>query len=131
MVTAFSRTASADPPALAIRLLPSRLEAGDRTALVVEVVLPPGPNADARLALTPSTEGTTLEVVRGRLLTADAQRDVDETGAVHLRFSVPVIAHAPGAAVLRIDVNAIVCAEVCASVAMSERFAVEVGVRGR
>lgn len=100
------------------------LRVGDRTELVVEVVLPEG--SDARVALTPSTEGTTLEVVRGRLLTFEAQRETDEQGRLHLRFSIPVIAHAPGAGVLRVDVDALVCHGACAHVQRTERFTVEV-----
>jgi hypothetical protein len=109
---------------LAVTLHERTLRAGDRTELVVEVVLPQG--VDARLALTPSTEGETLEVVRGRLLSFDARRETDAEGRTHLAFAVPVIAHAPGAAVLRIDVDALVCAAACAPVQQSERFTIDV-----
>jgi hypothetical protein len=59
-VTGFYASARADAPldlTLALRRAP--LFAGDRTELVVEIVLREG--LDARLALTPSTEGSTLE----------------------------------------------------------------------
>lgn len=81
---------------------------------------------EARLALTPSTEGSTLEVVRGRFLTYEARRETDTEGRTRLVFSVPVIAHAPGAAVLRIDIDALVCTEACTQVQQSERFPIDV-----
>jgi hypothetical protein len=124
-VTGFYATARADEPStLTVTLGRTPLHAGDRTELVVEIVLATG--LDARLALTPSAEGSTLEVVRGRLLSSDARRETDESGRTHLVFAIPVIAHAPGAAVLRVDVDALVCNGACAHVQRSERFPIEV-----
>lgn len=85
---------------------PERLVAGTTAAVVAEVRVPPG---DAPLLLTPTTEGTAVEVVRGRLLRADAER----TEAGTLRFRIPIMAKAAGTSVLRVRVLTYACARRC------------------
>ena len=85
---------------------PERLVAGTTATVVAEVRVPPG---DAPLLLTPTTEGTAVEVVRGRLLRADAER----TDAGTLRFRIPIMAKAAGTSVLRVRVLTYACARRC------------------
>jgi hypothetical protein len=70
----------------------------------------------APLLLTPSIEGGAIELLRGRLLAADAKR-LDPT---HLRFELPVFARSEGTAILRIELSAYVCSERCRRVSASD-----------
>jgi hypothetical protein len=72
--------------------------------------------AHALLLLTPSVEGAAVELVRGRLMRADAQL-VDPT---HLRFFVPVVARSEGTAILRVEVMTYLCSAGCERVLVNE-----------
>ncbi len=61
------------------------------------------------LLVTPSSEGTALEVVRGRLLRAEAQ----DPRAEVLEFQVPVVARGPGTAVVRVRAAGYACEARC------------------
>ena len=94
-----AQPARAAAPAVQIELTaPDRLTEGDRARVVAEVTLPEG--NDRPVLLTPSSEGTAIEVVRGRLLRADAE----DPDARPLRFRIPIVARGPGTAVLRVEV---------------------------
>lgn len=86
---------------------PERLVAGSTAMVVAEVSVPAG--GDAPLLLTPTTEGTAVEVVRGRLLRADAERTANGT----LRFRIPILAKSPGNSVLRVRVVTYACSRRC------------------
>ncbi len=86
---------------------PASLTVGDRASVIAVVrITPPG---DRPVLVTPSSEGTAVEVVRGRLLRGDA----DDPDAEELRFSIPIVARAPGTAVLRVHVSGWACDERC------------------
>lgn len=87
---------------------PEALHAGDRAEIVVLVR---GAGTQP-LLVTPNSEGTALEVVRGRLLRAEA---VDPQAEV-LEFHIPVVAHGPGAAVVRVEAAGYACARRCRAV---------------
>jgi hypothetical protein len=109
LVVALAATpAAAQAPAAEIALdPPASLRVGDRAAVVAEVRIRPA--GTQPLLLTPSTEGTAVEVVRGRLLRSDAEdRDADV-----LRFRIPIVARTPGTGVLRVAVSGWACAERC------------------
>jgi hypothetical protein len=72
--------------------------------------------ASAPLLLTPRIEGSAVELVRGRLLRADA-RVLDAT---HLRFELPVVARSEGTAILRVEVTTYLCTTRCRRVLASE-----------
>ena len=80
---------------------PERIEVGDRARVTLRVDVAP----DVPVLVTPRSEGAALEVVRGRLLRADAA----DAEARPLRFEVPVVARTAGGAVLRVHVASFVC----------------------
>jgi hypothetical protein len=84
---------------------PAALHAGDRAEIVARVS-GAGPHP---LLLTPRSEGTAVEVVRGRLMRADA-RDPD---AEVLELRIPVVARSAGTAVIRVEAAGYACAERC------------------
>lgn len=86
---------------------PPSLTVGDRASVIAVVRITPA--GDRPVLVTPSSEGTAVEVVRGRLLRGDA----DDPDAEELRFSIPIVARAPGTAVLRVHVSGWACAERC------------------
>jgi hypothetical protein len=101
-----ARGRAQDEASLAVELrAPERLRAGDRAEILAEV-RHAGPHP---LLVTPRSEGTALEVARGRLLRADA---VDASVDV-LVFRIPVIAHEPGTAVVRVRVAGYACEARC------------------
>ncbi len=57
--------------------------------------------------VTPTEEGTAVEVVRGRLVRADAEDPDAET----LRFRIPLVARESGTGVVRVHVNTFECDE--------------------
>jgi hypothetical protein len=75
--------------------------------------------------LTPYREGRSLEVVKGRLLRSDAR---DPT-AKPLRFALPVLASAPGTALIGVRLLAYVCAPRCRAVEAETRANVVVLAR--
>lgn len=107
---AASASASAEEhqPTVTVRLqAPSHIVTGDHLSMVATVVLSP-PNR-LPLLLTPSSQGTAIDVVRGRLLRADA----DDPQANPLVFHIPLVARGPGTAVLRVRVLAYSCDQLC------------------
>lgn len=84
---------------------PAQLRQGDHGSIVLTLRLPA--SADRMVLLTPATSGGALEVVRGRLLRADAR----DPAASPLVFDLPVVAHGPGASVLEIHARGFVCSE--------------------
>ena len=83
--------------------------------LVVPVVVELAEAVDAPLLLTPSVEGSAVEVVRGRLLRSDAKL----LDARHLRFEIPVVARSEGTAIFRVELAAYVCEPRCRLVTAS------------
>ena len=92
-------------PALRIEGPPSLPIGASRVAVIVR--LPQGPTMP--LLLTVSVDGEALQVVRGRFLRADAK--LEKSG--ELRFDVPVLARAPGIAMLRAELSTYRCEESC------------------
>jgi hypothetical protein len=106
---AHAQTAPAGAPELPRLHLAAeqQLRAGSHTTIEVVVELPPG--NDSPLLLTPSTSGSAVEVVRGRLSRSDGKA----LSATHLRFEIPVRARTEGTAILRIELMTYVCARTC------------------
>lgn len=99
---------SAQAPGVTVALEPpGELTEGDRAEVVAAVTIDP-PN-DLPLLVTPSSEGAAVEVVRGRLLRADAE----DPDARPLRFRIPIVARGSGTAVLRVRAAGWVCEERC------------------
>ena len=96
------------PPGVSVTLeIPDGLVVGDRAEVIATVdVVPPN---DLPLLLTPRGEGPAVDVVRGRLLRADA----DEPSAMPLRFRIPIVARQSGTSVVRVRVSGWVCEERC------------------
>jgi hypothetical protein len=95
--------------------LPSELRVGQHARMLIELKLPPG--AAEPLLLTPFREGAALEVVKGRLLRSDA---LATPGA--LRFELPLLALAPGSAVVGVRALAYVCgAQQCRALELETR----------
>jgi hypothetical protein len=107
--------AAADDPPVSVRLElpvdaeghPTTIRVGDRT-VVIAIVSFARPN-DEPLLLTPQSEGSPIEVARGRLLRDDADEETER----ELRFRVPLVARARGAARLRVHVATWECDEAC------------------
>jgi hypothetical protein len=99
-------------PGLELRLsAPPALEVGARASIVAELFIP-GERA-APLLLTPTAEGTAVEVVRGRLTGRDGAPMGSEDGRRALRFAIPIAAHMEGISVLRVRAQTFVCAPAC------------------
>ena len=122
--TAGVRSQTAAPPSAEVRIIPPEsLTVGDRASIIAEVrIVPPG---DRPILLTPSSEGTAVEVVRGRLLRADAE----DPNADVLRFSIPIVAATAGTAVLRVHVAGWACEERCREVEDDAELVVRVARR--
>jgi hypothetical protein len=86
---------------------PEQLTVGDRRSVIALVTIVP--EGDRPVLLTPTSEGTAVEVVRGRLLRTDAE----DPSARVLRFSIPILAATPGTSVLRVHVSGWACEERC------------------
>jgi hypothetical protein len=100
---------------------PESLTVDDRKSVIVNVrVVPEGHRP---VLLTPTSEGSAVEVVRGRLLRADAE---DPRAAV-LRFSIPIVARTPGTSVLRVHVSGWACEERCRPVDADAEVVLRVG----
>lgn len=91
------------------------------TTIAVYVTLP-AESADLPLALSLHIDGEAIELVRGRLLRADAKSD----GQGNLEFSVPVVARSPGAAILRVELMTYACDPRCRRVDVSRSRALRV-----
>ena len=96
------------------------LRAGDRATLVVRLDLP----ADAAdpVLVTPASEGSALEVVRGRFVRLDAADPKAKT----LRFEVPVVARAAGTAIFRAHVLFYRCEKTCTAVEQVAQAQIEI-----
>jgi hypothetical protein len=96
------------PPPVKMQLAPEQeLRAGSHASVSVDVELPPG--NDSPLLLTPSVEGSSVEVVRGRLSRSDGKARSEHV----LRFEIPVLARTEGTAILRVELMTYVCARTC------------------
>lgn len=96
------------------------MHVGDRASLVVRLDLP----ADAAepVLLTTSSEGTALEVVRGRFVRFDAA----DPKAPSLRFEVPMVARAPGTAIFRVHALFYRCEKTCIAVEQDVQALIEI-----
>lgn len=86
---------------------PGRIVEGDRTEVLVRLSL-----ADARnvpVLVTPTSEGGAVEVVRGRLLRADAENPLSSP----LVFRIPILARSAGTAVIRVRISTYRCEDRC------------------
>jgi hypothetical protein len=90
---------------------PETLTRAAHASIPVWVTLPPDSTElrDLPLALTPHIDGTAIELVRGRLLRADAK--AEESG--QLRFLIPVVARSEGTAILRVELMTYACDPRC------------------
>lgn len=93
---------SLESPAAAVHV-------GDPFEIVAHVRLRGGARGPWMLA--PTSDGPAVEVVRGRLLSIDADVLEDADGQVHARLRIPVLARATGTTVLRARVQAYGCRE--------------------
>jgi hypothetical protein len=101
---------------------PERVVVGDRARLVLVVDVA----TDVPVLVTPTHEGSAIEVVRGRLARADAV----EPGARPLRFPIPIVARERGTGVVRATVTSFVCeGEVCDAVEEEARVTIRVEER--
>lgn len=85
------------------------VQVGDPFEIVAHVRLRGGARGPWMLA--PTSDGPAVEVVRGRLLSIDADVLEDADGQVHARLRIPVLARATGTTVLRARVEAYGCRE--------------------
>lgn len=94
-------TLALTPPAREIRV-------DDRFEVELRLGLPEGEgDSPLPLLVTPSAEGNAVEVVRGRLLRADAE----DPAAHPLVLRIPLVARRAGTAVVRVRVRTFVCEE--------------------
>jgi hypothetical protein len=101
---------------------PERVVVGDRARLVLVVDVA----TDVPVLVTPTHEGSAIEVVRGRLARADAV----EPSARPLRFPIPIVARERGTGVVRATVTSFVCeGEVCDAVEEEARVTIRVEER--
>jgi hypothetical protein len=101
---------------------PERVVVGDRARLVLVVDVA----TDVPVLVTPTHEGSAIEVVRGRLARADAV----EANARPLRFPIPIVARERGTGVVRATVTSFVCeGEVCDAVEEEARVTIRVEER--
>lgn len=91
-----------EAPSAAVRV-------GDPIEIVAHVRLRGGARGPWMLA--PTSDGPAVEVVRGRLLSIDADVLEDSDDHVHARLRIPVLARATGTTVLRARVEAYGCRE--------------------
>lgn len=117
-------TDAPEPPAIEVVLEPpARLAVGARAEVIARVRL--RDHAGRPLMLTPATEGTAIEVVRGRLTRADADAQTEESD--ELRFRIPIVARMVGTAVLRVRIDGFACrAARCGAVQIEESVAIDV-----
>lgn len=117
-----------DEPAIVVRLEPPpQLMVGARAEVIARVQL--GDRAGRPMLLTPSAEGTAVEVVRGRLTRADADVAEGAPGedARELLFRIPIVARMVGTAVVRVRVDGFSCRDgLCHALPIEESIAIEV-----
>jgi hypothetical protein len=94
--------APAETGALSLSV-PESLHVDDHVTLTLTLALP----ADARgpLLVTPRSQGSAIEVVRGRLLRSDAR----DASANPLVFELPVLARSAGQAVVSVRAQLVRC----------------------
>ncbi len=97
---------------------PAELRQGDRTEIVARVIGTDG----LPVLVTPTSEGTAIEVVRGRLMRSDA---ADPDAAV-LELRIPVVARQAGTAVLRVSVSGYACDGRCRAVTAQTSVVIQV-----
>lgn len=109
--------------AAALRIeAPAALPLGaSRVAVVARVPLGPV----MPLLLTVRVEGEALQVVRARFLRSDARLE----HAGDLRFEVPVLARAPGIALLRAELSTYRCEQNCQQVRVQAALQLQVAAR--
>ena len=118
---ALGGNALADDPRVEVRLVPpARLVEGDRTTIVAEVTVTP--HSGSPLLLTPTNEGASVEVVRGRLVRADAV----DPDASPMRFEIPIVAKSAGTSILRVRILTYVCESRCRAVEGTGEIVLEV-----
>lgn len=105
-----TQVAALEPQPLLRVDAPPELHVGARVSIPVSVRVPPGDTTPVLLSATAS--GRAIDVVKGRLLRADAI-DPRETP---LRFELPVIAATAGVALLRVSVLTYRCNFRCEAV---------------
>jgi hypothetical protein len=97
---------AAEPGGALELVAPASLVVGDRAG--VEVRAHGLAGGELPVLVTPLSEGTPVEVVRGRLLRADAKVTGDD-----LVWRVPIVARTPGTAVFRVRMLSYSCQERC------------------
>lgn len=98
---------------------PDRVVVGDRARLVLVVDVA----EDVPVLVTPTHEGSAVEVVRGRLARVDAL----EPTARPLRFPIPIVARERGTGVVRATVTSFVCeGDVCEAIEEEARVTLRV-----
>jgi len=118
-VLAWGSLASAQASSILIEPHAS-MRVGDRASLVVRLDLPA--DASEPVLLTTGSEGSALEVVRGRFVRLDAKGP----SASALRFEVPLVARAAGSAIFRAHVLFYRCAKICVAVEQDAQALIEV-----
>ncbi len=104
----------------------SSVQVGDHLEVIAHVRMRSGARGPWMLA--PTSDGPALEVVRGRLLSIDADAFDPDTGEASLR--IPVVARAAGMTVLRARVTAYGCEDGrCRAIAGEGSVVVEVLAR--
>ena len=101
---------------------PDRVVVGDRARLVLVVDVA----EDVPVLVTPTHEGSAVEVVRGRLARVDAL----EPTARPLRFPIPIVARERGTGVVRATVTSFVCeGDMCEAIEEEARVTLRVEER--
>lgn len=106
------------PPMSVELVLPGAVHVGDRLEVTARIT----GAGEHPLLLTPRSEGTAVEVVRGRLMRSDAR----DPSAEVLEMGVPIVARAVGAAVVRVEVSGYRCDPRCRLVEASAQVVLEV-----
>ncbi|GAB4195961.1 MAG: hypothetical protein OHK0013_02710 [Sandaracinaceae bacterium] len=121
--------ASAGSVGVALEPPMTELRVGDHLEITARVHLAAGARGPWMLA--PTSDGPALQVVRGRLLSIDADSlETDPAGGSVATLRIPVIARAAGTTVLRARVTAYGCeAERCRPIAGEGALVIEVLAR--
>ncbi len=96
------------------------MHVGARATLTVQLTLPA--DTGEPVLLTTSSEGSALDVVRGRLLRLDAEDPKAQT----LRFAVPIVARAAGTAIFRVHALYYRCQASCVAVEEDAESLIEI-----
>jgi len=101
---------------------PAPLTTDQRAELSLELTPPPGGRA---WMITLRSEGTAVEVVRGRLLATDAV----DANARPLELRVPIVARSPGVGIVHAELSGWRCAESCEAVSLEASVTLHVSGR--